>query len=154
MQTWLCAFLFILVGYLLAIVIGMLMNYGKVKDTNKLNRDEIIGVIDGFAVAYFEQNKCKWYGKSTIIAKKVYNELLQKYSEKQIVEYMNQLLGKEQKQMQPEQIQIFLQTLQNHIFNHAIEAGCPTDPVTQNSQAPQNYNLGPAQYMPRNGCGM
>jgi hypothetical protein len=153
MQTWVCAILFIIVGYLLAVLIGMIMGHGKVKVNEKLNRDQIIGLIDGFAVASYYQKKCNWYGKNTEIAKKIYNQLVNKYSEKQVVEYMNQIFGQEKHKLRPENVQLFLQDIQNFITNHSVEV-CPTNPVTQVSQAPHNYNLGPSQYMARNGCGM
>jgi hypothetical protein len=154
MQTWVCAILFIIVGYLLAVLIGMIMGHGKVKVNEKLNRDNIIGIIDGYVVIHFIQKKCNWYGKNTEIAKKIYNQLINKYSEKQVVEYMNQLFGKEKKGLRPENIQMFLQDLQNFMNNNSKE-DCPTNSTqSQVSQAPHNYNLGPFQYMARNGCGM
>lgn len=166
MQTWLCAFLFILVGYLLAVVIGILMNLGKVKESNKLNRDNVIGLMDGITLVVslvFQNNKtviCKKPIPTAEASKQIYNDLRSKYSEPKIVGMINQVLkySNDNKYSESEIRQFVLDIATSYIkiigkYCTGFEPG-PVIPPVKTMQAPHDYNLGPAQYMARGGCGM
>lgn len=159
MKTWLCALLFILVGYFLAVVIGLLMNYGKVNEKNKLNRDNVIGLMDGFTllVVYVFQTE-KSLGCKPIptaeASKQVYNDLLSTYSEPRIVGMMNQILKySDDNKYSKSDIEQFIKDI-GISYGKIIGKYCNSLEPKIHTQAPQNYNLGPSQYMARGGCGM
>ena len=165
MQTWVCAILFIIVGYLLAVLIGMIMDHGKVRDTNKLNRDNVIGLMDGITLVVslvVQNNKtviCKQPIPTAEASKQIYNNLLSKYSESKIVGMVNQLLNysndKKYSDSEIKQFVIDIATSYVKIIGNYCPGFEPGPVIPTNTmQAPHNYNLGPAQYMARNGCGM
>ena len=161
MNTFLLAFLYILVGFFLAVLVGLLMNTGKVKETNKLNRDNVIGFMDAFTAifAYVVQKDktltCAPIPSATA-AKQIYNDMLSKFSEKEIVGIANQLLGyTKDNTYTDEQTKNFKKSLGDSltdIKNKYCKAPPAPGPVT-NMSSPNQYNLGPAQYM-ASGCGM
>ncbi len=152
MQTWVCAILFIIVGYLLAVLIGMIMGHGKVKDTNKLNRDNVIGLMDGFSllvsfvIQKIPDTSCNPI-PSAEFSKQIYNDLLLTYSESDIVGMVNQILNYSNNGYTQDDINTFYSNIAVSFFK-ILSKYCPTKPKTQ---APNNYNLGPFQYMARNG---
>jgi hypothetical protein len=161
MQTWVCAVLFIIVGYLLAVLIGMLMNLGKVRETNKLNRDNVIGLMDGFTliVSYVVQTDKSLVCKAIPTAeasKQVYNDLLSKYSERKIIGMVNQALKytNDKKFSESDILTFFGDVSASYlkVMGKYCTALAPGPVSTM--QAPQNYNLGPYQYMAKSGCGM
>lgn len=161
MQTWVCAVLFIIVGYLLAVLIGMLMNLGKVRETNRLNRDNVIGLMDGitFIVSYLYQSDKSLVCKAIPTAeasKQVYNDLLSTYSEPKIVGIINQVLQyKDDKKYTQPDIDAFFGNVYKSYSKVMGNYCTPLQPGPVNTmQAPQNYNLGPYQYMAKSGCGM
>lgn len=159
MNTFLCAILYILVGYFLAVLVGLLMNTGKVKESNKLNRDNVIGLMDGFTLilAYVVQTDKSLACKpipSAEASKQVYNDVLSVYSEKEIVGIVNQLLGyTKDKNYTDDKIKEFLSQVAKSLIKVINKYCVSPAPGPVNTMASPNFDLGPSQYM-ASGCGM